>query len=44
MKEYLPIIKARIRLFRGIEESVTGKAVRLTWRRESQTYRKEEYI
>lgn len=43
MKEYLPIIKARSGLFRGIEESELEKLFGCLEARK-QTYRKEEYI
>ena len=43
MKEYLPIIKARSGLFRGIEESELEKMFGCLEARK-QTYRKEEYI
>lgn len=43
MKEYLPIIKTRSGLFRGIEESELEKLFGCLEARK-QTYRKEEYI
>ena len=43
MKDFLPIIKARSGLFRGIEESELEKLFGCLEARK-QTYRKEEYI
>lgn len=43
MKEYLPIIKARSGLFRGIEESEL-ESCSAAMEARKQTYRKEEYI